>query len=192
MIYVDVERCVGCLSCMIACAVEHSATKNLYTAIAEKPTPKPRIKVYNVAGVNVPMRCLHCASAPCIEVCPTGAMHRTEEGFVVVDYSKCIGCGLCSLVCPIGHPIVDRELGKIVKCDFCVDRVRAGKKPACVEACPVGALIFGETEEVMEYIRRRQAEAIAKARILAHEVLSTHPFFARLGGSPGSGGEAHG
>lgn len=177
MVYIDVERCTGCRSCEIACAVEHSATKTLYGAVMEKPRPKPRIQVFKVEKLNVPMRCLHCANAPCVQVCPVGAMHYTEEGLVVVDDIKCIGCSLCSLACPIGHPVVDSETGKAIKCDFCQDRLRRGLPPACVEACPVNALVFGETEEVMEAVKRRGAEMFAKARLLSQEILSKHPMF---------------
>jgi len=171
IIYIDYERCTGCRSCEIACAVAHSATKSIYTAPREKPRPKPRIRVFRVGELNVPMRCLHCANAPCVRVCPTGAMHYTDEGFVVVDEAKCIGCGLCTLVCPIGHPYVDPETGKAVKCTFCYKRIREGKLPACVEACPVDALIFGKTSEVLEEVRARKASVLAQAYLLGRDIL---------------------
>ena len=177
MIYIDVERCTGCCSCEIACAIEHSATKTLYGAVMEKPRPKPRIQVFKVGELNVPVRCLHCTNAPCVQVCPVNAMRYTEEGFVVVDDVKCIGCSLCSLACPIGHPMVDPETGKAIKCDFCQDRLRRGLLPACVEACPVDALVFGGIEEVMEAVKRRGAEMFARARLSSQEILSKHPMF---------------
>ncbi len=178
MIYVDTERCVGCRSCEIACAVEHSATKNLFTAIREKPLPNPRVLVLHHENVNVPLRCLHCADAPCTRVCPSGAMHYTPEGFVVCDEAKCIGCGLCSLACPIGHPEVSTATGKVIKCDFCYHRVREGREPACVEACPTGALIFGTTSEVLEEIRRRAAKKLVSGlsyMIIPGETRATVP-----------------
>lgn len=160
LIYVDPSRCVGCRSCEIACAVEHSLSKSLYASIFEDPRPKPRTSVVVADSIYVPMRCMHCDPAPCVEACPTGSMHRTDEGFVISDPSKCIGCRTCLLACPFGHPSYSRA-GKVIKCDHCVDRFRVGLPPACVEACPTGALRFGRAEELlMEEKRRRALELI--------------------------------
>ena len=156
LIYVDPERCVGCRSCEIACAVEHSSSKELFQAVFEDPTPRPRTKVVPAAGVYVPMRCMHCDPAPCVEACPTGAMQRTEEGFVISDLEKCIGCRTCLLACPFGHPAYDFRR-KVVKCDHCVDRFRAGLPPACVEACPTGALRYGRAEDILDREKIRRA-----------------------------------
>jgi len=156
LIYVDPSRCVGCKSCEIACAVEHSSSKTLYGAITEFPLPRPRTKVVSADGIYVPMRCMHCDPAPCVEACPTGSMHRTEEGFVVSDPRRCIGCRTCLLACPFGHPSYSSE-NKVIKCDHCVDRVRAGLPPACVEACPTGALRYGRTEDLLDEEKRKRA-----------------------------------
>lgn len=94
--------------------------------------------------------CGHCLSPICAEVCPTGAMHKEDDGLVLVDARRCIGCGYCALACPYRAPKVDRDLGRSVKCDGCADRVRAGGRPVCVEACPIRALDFGEVDELAE------------------------------------------
>ncbi len=175
MIYVDVDRCMGCRSCEIACAVEHSMTKQLFTAIMEKPLPKPRITVLHVDGLNVPLRCQHCRNPPCVQVCPTGAMYQTREGFVLVEEAKCIGCGMCSMACPFGHPQVDPETGTVYKCDFCIERLKQGRLPACVEACPTGALVFGTVKEVLRYARGKAAHRFLLARRAAEELLPQVP-----------------
>jgi carbon-monoxide dehydrogenase iron sulfur subunit len=149
LVYVDPSKCVGCRSCEIACAVEHSLSKNLFLSITEKPLPRKRIRVISVDNFTVPMRCMHCEDAPCIAVCPTGAMEKTAEGFVVVNSPKCIGCRMCMMACPFGHPIYDSLSKILIKCDHCPDRMKEGLPPACVEACPTGALRYGKVEEIL-------------------------------------------
>jgi len=148
---------MGCRACEIACAVEHSISKNIYGAPYETPRPIPRIKVLPVDLFNVPMRCQHCKDAPCMRVCPTKAIQRTDEGYVILNPLKCIGCLMCTLACPFGHPRYDPETKTIVKCDFCIDRVRKGMLPACVEACPTGALRYGKLEELLAEVAERKA-----------------------------------
>lgn len=160
VIFIDPEKCMGCKSCELACAVEHSLSKTVYTAPMEKPLPKPRIKILIAEIFNVPMRCQHCKDAPCMNVCPTKALVRTDEGFVILTPEKCIGCLMCTLACPFGHPRYNRETKTIVKCDFCIDRVRAGKFPACVEACPTGALKYGKLEELLEEVAVEKAKQL--------------------------------
>ena len=158
IVYINPEKCTGCRSCEMACAVEHSRSKDLYEAIFEEPTPKPRLKVVAVDFFNVPMRCQHCEEAPCLDVCPTGAILKTEEGFVVLNQNSCIGCLMCVMVCPFGHPKYEPEYRSVLKCDFCVDKVRQKSEPACVEACPTNALRYGALEEILDGIKKDGAE----------------------------------
>ncbi len=159
VIFIDPARCMGCKACETACAVEHSLSKNIFGAVLEKPLPIPRIRVVTIDGLlYAPMRCQHCRDAPCMNVCPTKAIHRSREGFVILDPNKCIGCLMCVLACPFGHPRYDPDTKTVVKCDFCIERIRSGKVPACVEACPTGALRYGRLEEFLEEL------AAAKAR----------------------------
>lgn len=153
-LYVDPMKCIGCRSCEIECAVQHSVSKNIYGAVQEVPKPRPRASVIPVDEIRVPMQCRHCEDAPCIAVCPTKALYKSDEGFVLVDELKCIGCRMCVVACPFGHPAFDYERKVVLKCDGCIDRVREGKVPACVEACPTGALTFGTLDEVLEKVRR--------------------------------------
>lgn len=163
VVFIDAERCMGCRACELACAVEHTITKDLYklTLVPEKPLP--RIRIVAIDTVYVPMKCQHCKNAPCVAVCPTRALYYTPEGFVEVATTRCIGCLLCSTVCPFGHPRYDPSAKAIIKCDFCVDRVKSGRLPACVEACPTGALKFGRLEDILEELSIERAKQIVSS-----------------------------
>jgi Fe-S-cluster-containing dehydrogenase component len=144
----------------------------------------------------VPMACQHCRNAPCTKVCPTGATWVEPDGIVVIDYDWCIGCRCCMAACPYGarhfnwgEPSVPanelntkmhylgnrpRKKGVVEKCTFCIQRVRAGRYPACVEACPVGARKFGnllDPESEIRYIIDHKRVLILK------EELNTMPKF---------------
>jgi len=164
-VFVNPERCIGCMQCQVACAVEHSASRDLVTAVGEDPLPRARIHVEAgpVEGTAFPNRCRHCSPAPCVQVCPTAAMSRNpDEDLVLVDEEKCIVCAMCAMVCPFDcitfHAIPDGGAERVgaVKCDGCVDRLRRGEpEPACVEACKVGALVYGEINELIAQGRLR-------------------------------------
>jgi len=107
----------------------------------------------------VSVACNHCDDPVCVRVCPTEAMHKDEQtGLVSVNDRHCIGCGYCHLSCPYSAPRVDRVKGHSVKCDGCIERVAAGEKPVCVEACPARALDFGPVGD-MEKLGERAAIA---------------------------------
>ena len=151
VVFIDPTRCVGCRSCEIACAIGHSQSKELFKAIKETPRPKPRIHVVYISelGLPSPLNCRHCMQAPCIEVCPTRALYRDEDGAVMLDPLKCIGCLTCGVACPFGIPELDIYNKIMVKCDLCPSRRAEGRPPMCVEACPTGALMYGTVHEVM-------------------------------------------
>ena len=169
-VFINPERCIGCLQCEIACAEEHSESKDLTTSIGESPVPRKRVHVEAgpIPTLAFPNRCRHCQPAPCQAVCPTGAITFDDEyRLVLLDESKCIGCAMCAVVCPFDtitfHPTakgVDRDLPVAVKCDGCIDRVSRGEPPACVEVCKVDALVFGELNELVAAGRTRQANAV--------------------------------
>jgi len=99
--------------------------------------------------------CKHCSSAACLEVCPTGALFRTEFGTVVVQQDICNGCGYCVPACPFG--VIDRreDDGRAFKCTLCYDRLSGGLEPACAKACPTDSIQFGELDELRERARVR-------------------------------------
>lgn len=152
--YFDATRCTGCKTCEAACRDYH----DLPLALSYR-------HVYELEGGSwsqaadgtwttdsytyyTSFACSHCTNPACTHVCPTGAMHKDDDGIVSVDTHRCIGCGYCELACPYGNPHVNREKGHSVKCDGCAERVAAGEKPVCVEACPARALDFGTIEEM--------------------------------------------
>jgi len=157
IITVDIEKCLACKSCEIACALAHSESGLLEEAIKERPRPQRRVTVEAAGEFGVPMQCRHCEAAPCVAICPTGAIQRLDEQSpVVVDADLCIGCKLCMLICPFGVLQIGAEGRAIIKCDMCLERMKAGRGPACVEVCPTKALRLVTIEEITQ-ARRRQA-----------------------------------
>lgn len=152
-IFVDTSTCTGCSSCKLACAVQHSESKNLYAAISESPRPKSRAYVEWLApDKKVPILCRHCEDAPCINACISGAITRSDKGSVITDNDKCIGCWTCVMVCPYGVIGRDKSQGKAYRCDRCHDL----EIPACVAACPTQSLTY-ETVENHSSDKRKKA-----------------------------------
>ncbi len=153
-VYVNVNRCMGCKSCEIACAVAHSQSQSLMGAVFEAVPPRKRIYVQAVEQRSVPVSCRHCEEAGCVKVCPTGAMQKEAvTGVVSHDRARCIGCGFCEMACPFG--VLNRYPGSkiVAKCDRCPEL----ETPACVAACHTRALLFITAQESQE--RRRQLTA---------------------------------
>ena len=151
-IHVDWSKCLSCHSCELACALEHSESKELARAIHEDPAPVSRVhvEVVEVAeGAAVPMQCRHCEDAPCVSVCPHEAIEKLGPGEkVLIDEEKCTGCRFCVAACPFGAVAI-RDDGKVaIKCDLCQQRAKEGLEPACVNACPSGALCFATAEQL--------------------------------------------
>lgn len=172
-VFVNPELCIGCRQCEIACATEHSVSHDEALAFREVPVPRTRVHVAAgpVASTAYPNRCRHCDPAPCLQVCPTGAISfEGDLGLVLVDPARCIGCAMCAVVCPFDvltfHPLPDGpgpDVAVAVKCDGCVDRLGRGELPACVEACKVDALVFGELNELVALGRVRETGAVLAA-----------------------------
>lgn len=166
VIYLDIEKCLGCRSCIFACAVEHSTSKNRIEAVSETPRPKARLHMVVAEGTAVPLQCRHCEDAPCVAVCPTKAIEKLgPQEPVIIHERRCIGCTFCMVVCPFGVISLSNEGRAAVKCDRCVEREQKGRLPACVEACPTGALKFLSIDEINEKKRdlaaRRELAALA-------------------------------
>ena len=151
VIAVDIAKCVGCRSCQLACALAHSDAASLFEAVQQEPLAQARVSVRVAGTVIVPVQCRQCDDAPCVEKCPKDAMQKPDpDGPVAIDTELCIGCGVCIKVCPLGEfgtvsKTADGE--SVVKCDLCIERVNEGLAPACVEACPTGALVLMEVED---------------------------------------------
>jgi anaerobic carbon-monoxide dehydrogenase iron sulfur subunit len=154
-IFVRLDRCMGCHSCEMACAVAHSQSKRLYGALAETTLPKPRLYVEAVTADNkaVPILCRHCEDAPCMHACIAGAISRSDAGVVATDKDKCIGCWTCVMVCPYG--VIGRHMQelKAYRCDRCPDL----ETPACVSACPSKALLYQSADDYSRGVRQTAA-----------------------------------
>lgn len=174
-VVVHPEHCLGCMQCMTACAIAHSQTQALFTAVMEDPVPKSRVHVgAGLFGEGFPNRCRHCDPAPCMAACLPGAISRiAQTNTVHIDPDKCINCASCAMVCPFGviryHEDISALPGKIiaVKCDNCHERQVKGQIPACVRACKSKALTF---EEISAAMKRKTNET---ARSVSSEMLSS-------------------
>lgn len=145
------EVCVGCKSCELACAVAHSQTRTLFSAVLELEHPKKRVFVETDGRLNVPLQCRQCSDMPCVHACMSGAMHRDPEtGLVQVNDKKCVGCWMCVMACPFGA-ITEGPAREVVKCDRCRE---LDYEPACVLACPTKALQWVEVDHFAAAGRR--------------------------------------
>lgn len=152
-IFCDITRCIACRTCEIACAVEHSITKDLFLGMLERPRPKKRTFVFFLErDVSRSTACQHCEEPPCMEACMSGCISKDEKtGKVDIDRSRCVGCWMCIMVCPFG--IISRDItdkNKALKCDLCPDR----ESPACVDACPTKTLAYESRDEFLKRIKQ--------------------------------------
>ncbi len=157
IIVVDVKECMACRTCEIACALAHSESKTLDEAMKKQ---EARINVEGNIELWAPILCRHCEDAPCVKICPTGAINRQDpNGPVLIEQDLCIGCKFCLVVCPFGVIGPSDEGRTVIKCDLCLERLEIGQEPACVASCPMCALRLVEAEE---YVRQKRAEAAAE------------------------------
>ena len=151
-LYIDYQKCTGCRTCELVCAVQHDGCSN--------PT-RSRIKVvkWEAQGLYIPMSCQQCQDAPCMNICPVKAISKDDElGRVMVDYDTCIGCRSCVSICPFGamsFNVIDKM---VFKCDLC------DGDPQCVRFCDVKAVDLIEENDVSILKTRSAAEKISRAR----------------------------
>ena len=153
---VDIPRCIGCRTCERTCKQTH----NLPEEVEPELSATALTVVQERRDRFVRKLCLHCQDPACASACPVGALEKTVAGPVVYKADRCIGCRYCMLACPFSVPRYEwTKLAPYVKkCDLCAERVAAGGLPACVEACPVGAVVFGDRDEMLAEARRRIRE----------------------------------
>lgn len=149
---IDLNRCVGCQSCTVSCKLENKVSVNHFRTWVSDI----EVGTYpDTRRVFLPQLCNQCEKAPCIPVCPVKATWRNDEGIVVIDAKKCIGCGACVKSCPYGARHLDTQTHKADKCDLCAHRVAEHLLPVCVESCVGNARIFGDINDETSEIRQR-------------------------------------
>jgi formate dehydrogenase iron-sulfur subunit len=163
-ILTDTTKCIGCEECVVACQRENKLPRerpwrwlqHIHDLSSARWTTLKKVR--DSRGTHfVRKHCRHCLKPACVEACIVGALQKTPAGPVTYSRDICIGCRYCMIVCPWDIPRYSWEdaVPFIQKCDFCAERLQQGKKPACVEACPTGATIFGEREALLAEARRR-------------------------------------
>jgi molybdopterin-containing oxidoreductase family iron-sulfur binding subunit len=154
---IDRRKCIGCHTCTIACKVANGLVVD--REVGTYPSVRREF---------IPKLCMHCKNARCVDTCPTGASHKREDGIVLVDTNKCVGCMQCILACPyqvrylnsgkVGYyktgltpyenfAYQQREAHTVEKCDLCVDEIEQGQDSVCVRACPLKARILGDLDD---------------------------------------------
>jgi Fe-S-cluster-containing dehydrogenase component len=181
---IDIDACVGCHACATACKEWNGQSLMAGGAPDYEPQGADpsgvwfnRVRHYEAGTypdsktLNVPMSCMHCEDADCVNVCPTGASYkRAEDGIVLIDPEKCMGCNYCAWACPYGARELDTDQGVMRKCTLCVDRIydtalpEAERQPACVLACPAHARFFGDFDDpasaVSTLVRERDGQPL--------------------------------
>jgi formate dehydrogenase iron-sulfur subunit len=186
--FTDTSVCIGCKACEVACkewnrvpedgltltgmsfdnTIGLSADTWRHVAFVERGDEAGEFRWLMSSDV-----CKHCTDAACLDVCPTGALMRTEFGTVVVQEDICNGCGYCVPACPYGVIDQRRDDGRVFKCTLCYDRLGAGQEPACAKACPTDSIQFGPLDELRERADRRLAQlheaGVTEARLYGRD-----------------------
>lgn len=201
--FTDTSLCIGCKACEVACkewnqvpddGFEWSgdsydntgalgASTWRHVAFIEQPARREDLGANSSdqSPLNIDFRwlmssdvCKHCTEAACLDVCPTGALFRTEFGTVVVQDNVCNGCGYCVPACPFGvidrreGPTGTKNVGIAQKCTLCYDRLGAGMTPACAQACPTESIQFGNVDELRQRAQKRVEDLHSKGMVSAN------------------------
>ncbi|NQV23945.1 MAG: 4Fe-4S dicluster domain-containing protein [Rhodopirellula sp.] len=198
---VDTSRCIGSGKCLTACRTENDVPEGYSRTWVERfihfkdgtvqvdRVPETGYVASDQAAIDednierayfVPKLCNHCVDAPCNQVCPVHAAFKSPEGVELVDADRCIGCAYCVQACPYGARFINPDTGVADKCTWCYHRIMHEELPACVEACPVNARIFGRLDDPDSEISKRIA-SIPTSVLKPH--LGTHPTLRYIGNS---------
>lgn len=197
---VDINKCDNCMKCQRACHAAHNVpdikdreeeVKWIWSEPFEKVFPGLENKYvgHGAQKHHCMVMCNHCENPACVRVCPTKATYKREDGIVMMDYHRCVGCRYCMAACPYGarsfnfqdpRPCIKqknleyptRRKGVVEKCNFCAERLAAGLLPLCVEACPRNVLAFGDLENPHSQVRKLLTTRLALQRRVE---LGTHP-----------------
>ena len=174
---INLKRCIGCDTCTMVCKATNATSRGVvWNRVLKYETGK-----YPCSRQHfLPVTCMQCEEPECQKVCPTGATIKREDGIIVIDSAKCMGCRYCMVACPYAaryfldklHPNYPQhvtsyekvnwekyELGTVEKCNFCVERIERGLQPACIASCPTSARFFGDLDdpdsEVSKLVREK-------------------------------------
>jgi formate dehydrogenase iron-sulfur subunit len=174
-VLVDLTRCIGCRGCQVACkswndrktgktSLEHDGNftnpkqlnSDTFTRIGFIEQDKDAQPVWSF----IKSQCMHCDDPACLSACPVGAFSKTEQGAVVYNFGRCIGCRYCMVACPFNIPKYEWESTSpwIRKCTFCADRLAVDQVPACIKVCPTNVMFFGPLEEIKKEAEKRLKE----------------------------------
>ena len=149
-IVTDLNKCVGCLACSVACKVVNSVPIGSFWNKVLRIGPNPRFEGANGTDTEMyflPIQCQHCENPACVAVCPTSASHKLEDGTVQIDKSKCIGCQFCVMACPYGVRYLNEDERVVEKCTLCEQKTSQGLLPQCVAQCCGRARWFGDLDK---------------------------------------------
>ena len=144
-LYVDLSRCIGCYACVVGCKNWHQ----IGTGERGRIVLCDRMfgEFPEVTRWLFPIMCMQCENPPCISVCRHEATYKREDGIIVIDSDKCVGCELCVAACPYGLRSMKNSSDIVDACDFCSERIDSGLEPYCVTTCPTEALVFGDLDD---------------------------------------------
>ncbi len=188
----DASACTGCKACAIACKDRSDLPVGInwrqvyqYEGGGWVSDPKNKellipngLYVYSLSAA-----CMHCQNPICVEVCPASAITKRDDGVVLIDKDRCIGCRYCEWACPYGAPQFNEAKGYMTKCDFCQDLQAQGQNPVCVDACVMRVLKFGELEELQaEYGNVAAIEPLPTADLTSPSLVITPHKHAQVSG----------
>ena len=147
---INPEKCVACRTCELVCSLTKTGECNPKEA-------RIRVVMFDEEGFYTPTMCFQCREAWCAQTCPAAAICKDDEtGALVVDDNKCVGCRMCTMICPFGQVVVSKKTGKASKCDLC------SGDPVCVRFCPTGALEFDKADRFQQERRKLMAKNLMK------------------------------
>ncbi|WP_019170076.1 sulfate reduction electron transfer complex DsrMKJOP subunit DsrO [Pseudaminobacter salicylatoxidans] len=176
---VDLRKCIGCQACTVSCSLENMPPIGQF---------RTTVHQYEVTGPDnqpemlmLPRLCNHCDNPPCVPVCPVQATFQREDGIVLVDNERCVGCGYCVQACPYDARFINHDTQTADKCTFCEHRLEAGLLPACVESCVGGARVIGDINDPGSEISTLLAEHHDEIKVLKPDMATApHVFYIGL------------
>ena len=187
--YFDASACIGCKVCQVACQDKNNLPpETLWRRVFEYEGGSwvDRDNLFvpnNLFKYFLSTACQHCENPVCRDVCPTAAITKRDDGIVLIDQDKCIGCRYCEWACPYGAPQFREDLGVMTKCNFCEDLLAKGENPACVDACVMRCLDYGDLEELRQkYGDLAAIEPLPTAEITSPSLVITPHKHAQLSG----------